>query len=92
MLESYEKIVAGSADRILRMAEKEQDHRIDWENTALKGNISIQKRGQNLGFLISLISISVGAFLGYSGITIVAVMLVGVGILGFIRELIEKFK
>ncbi len=92
MLESYEKIVAGSADRILRMAEKEQDHRIDWENTALKGNISIQKRGQNLGFLISIISMSVGAFLGYSGITAVAIILVSVGILGFIRELIEKFK
>ncbi len=40
MLESYEKTIAGSADRILRMAEKEQDHRIDWENTALQGNIS----------------------------------------------------
>lgn len=36
LYEHYEEVLSGSADRILRMAEKEQDHRISWEQSELK--------------------------------------------------------
>lgn len=39
MYGEYEGVLKGSADRIFKMAEKEQDHRIKWENDALNQNI-----------------------------------------------------
>ena len=39
MYGEYDNVLSGSAERILRMAEKEQDHRIEWENDALNQNI-----------------------------------------------------
>ena len=37
-IKKYENILPGSAERIFKMAEKEQAHRIDWEITHLKKN------------------------------------------------------
>jgi len=34
MSRGYEEVLPGSAERILRTAEKEQDHRIDWDREA----------------------------------------------------------
>ncbi len=92
MFESYEQTLPGSADRILKIVEKEQNHRFQWTDSKLRGEISILKRGQIFGFFIAIFGLSIGAFLGYKGYTIVAALLVATGILGLIRELIEKFK
>lgn len=49
-LRDYEAIIAGGADRIIAMAEKEQKHRHDWERSALS-NTTI---GLWFGFVIAL--------------------------------------
>jgi len=49
-LRDYETIIVGAADRIIAMAEKEQNHRHDWERSALR-NTTI---GLWFGFFIAL--------------------------------------
>ena len=34
--QQYDEILPGAADRILEMAEKQSDHRMEWEQRALK--------------------------------------------------------
>jgi uncharacterized membrane protein len=68
LFRQFEEILPGSADRILRMAEKEQDHRIDWEQSALRIDARNSFLGLRLGFgaLLILVGGSLGAaWLGY---------------------------
>ncbi len=51
MLHAYETITEGFAERILSMAEKEQDHRHTIENTAVNGAINKDKRSQSYALL-----------------------------------------
>lgn len=44
ILEHYNKIIPDAAERILRMAERENEHRHQQEDEALKANISVQER------------------------------------------------
>lgn len=46
IMEAYERILPGSADRILKMAEKQSDHRQGLENQVVAGNLAAQVRGQ----------------------------------------------
>ena len=48
--QQYESVHPGSANAILKMAKKEQNHRIAWEATYLKARISHHTLGQYLGF------------------------------------------
>lgn len=59
--EQYEQVLPGSAERILAMAEKQQNHRIEQEKFVLSKKIKISGRGQIFGFiaLILLIGVSV---------------------------------
>lgn len=49
MLAGYERALAGAADRILRMAEVQSEHRQGLENTALRGQLAGQARGTYCG-------------------------------------------
>jgi uncharacterized membrane protein len=53
ILEGYDYVIKGSADRILRMFEKEQEHRHDWEKRALRVHSISTILGQILGFAIA---------------------------------------
>ncbi len=54
ILESYNFVVDGSAQMILRMFENEQKHRHEWENVALKIYSYSTIIGQVLGFFIAV--------------------------------------
>lgn len=54
LLKGYESIQQGFAERIVRMAEKQQDHRSECENKVVEGAITEAKRGQNYALIISL--------------------------------------
>lgn len=56
-LEKYEKILSGSANRILGMAENQSTHRQNIENKLLEAEINYKNKGQNFGFIISIICI-----------------------------------
>lgn len=52
--DAYERTFPGSAERILTMAEKEQDRRITWDKEALGAEIKDRKRGHYLAFILAL--------------------------------------
>lgn len=81
-LEKIDQIIPGGADRLLRMAEKEQAHRIE-----------DAKRGQYLGW-----SLAAGAVVAAAAVSLchgpwqVSVALVGIPVLGAVHALIQGRK
>ena len=81
-LEKIDRIIPGGADRLLRMAEKEQSHRIE-----------DAKRGQYLGW-----SLAAGALIAAALVSLcrgpwqVSVALVGIPVLGAVQTLIQGRK
>lgn len=63
LLVKYEEIIPGAAERILSMAEKEQQHRHQLESEVIKKEIAQKGRGLNFGFTLALLIIVVGAYL-----------------------------
>jgi uncharacterized membrane protein len=89
-LEKYGQIIPNGADRIMSMAEKQQDHRMTLETTAITEQLTQSKRGQTFGLLIGLTALVggvvcimfghewSGAFLGGGGLTgLVSVFVIG---------------
>ncbi len=62
-LEQFERSSPGAADRILSMAEKEEEHRHEQERGMLKSDTSARSRGQVMAFLLALITILGGIWL-----------------------------
>ena len=63
MYRAYDEVLPGSAERILRMAEREQDHRIESERDTLR-QVPHQHR---LGTLVALSSLGVAGVLAMYG-------------------------
>ena len=87
MFSSYDETLPGAAERLFQMAEKEQNHRISWENKALKGSNDATTRGQWLGFVMSIIGILVAGYIAIEGATIVGVVIAGGSFVGLFRSL-----
>ena len=66
-LEKYEKILSGSANRILGMAENQSTHRQNIENKLLEAETNYKNKGQNFGFIISIICIVGGIVMLFFG-------------------------
>jgi uncharacterized membrane protein len=62
VLEGYDYVVEGSAQRIIQMFEREQEHRHIWEKQALKTHMFSTILGQVLGFFVA-ISIFISAII-----------------------------
>lgn len=61
-LARYEEIQPGAADRILKMAEKQQEHRMALETKAIGGQVDQSKRGQIFGFIAIFLCIGAAVF------------------------------
>lgn len=55
ILAGYNDIIPGGAERILRMAEKQSDHRIEIEKTVIDRELNQSGRGQNYAALIVIL-------------------------------------
>ena len=73
ILKSYEENIPGSAERLIRMAEKEQDHRHEMQKKLVDGQLNNtkrfydeRKRGQIFGLTIGLIGIISGSILAFN--------------------------
>ena len=89
----FGEVVADAPERILRMAEKEQDHRIALETQIVPANESAGRRGQQLGATISLTALALAAATSYWGAPWqVSVALVGIPVLSVARSLVTAFK
>lgn len=60
VLQGYENILPGSADRILTMAEGQQKHRFSLEDKAISGQVENAKRGQIFAFIVFIICALIG--------------------------------
>lgn len=65
ILEAYERVVEGSANRILTMAEEQSKHRKKLEEIVVHGGSRNQVVGMIFAFLLSLVIVGSGAFLIY---------------------------
>lgn len=59
----YERTLTGSADRIIKMAEKEQEHRLNFIRTQQSHQFVLTVIGQSLAFLMGISGIAGGIYL-----------------------------
>ena len=90
MYGEYDKVLPGSAGRLLELTENQSSHRIDWERTALKASISATTRGQWFGFIVSLVAISAAIFLATQGQSVVGGLLAIVSVLGLVDRIFDR--
>lgn len=92
-LEHFDRIIPGGGDRILRMVEQEQSHRLAIEQMSTDANIKSHWRGQWLGAAIGVTAILAAVINSYfGGPSLVGVALVGVPVLGVAQALIRGRK
>lgn len=65
--ESYERTLPGSADRILRMAEKALDSQIDTDKTLAHGDVDAVRRGQFLSTAVVVVTLGIALTLAILG-------------------------
>jgi uncharacterized membrane protein len=63
ILARYDQILPGAAERIIRMAEHQQDHRMTMESTVIRSDVNQARWGLICGFVLSVIVISVSGYL-----------------------------
>lgn len=59
----YNSVIPNGADRIMKMAENQQSHRMNMENKVITSQSSQSKLGQIFGLIIGLVGIGSGTFL-----------------------------
>jgi len=87
-LEHYECILAGSADRIIAMAEREATHRHELEKSLINSEIIETRLGQILGFLIGSIAIIAGTYAAVNGAQITGSIIGSSGVVGLVTVFI----
>lgn len=92
MYREYEDVVPGSGERILKMAEDQQAHRIQWERTAISEESRATTRGQWFGFIVALACIGSAVYLAVSGEAWVAGILGGVGGIGLVGHFVNSLR
>lgn len=89
-LDKFNQIIPNGADRILKMAESEQAHRIEYEKAGVLATAREARRGQYLGAAISLAAIVAAAVsAGMGAHWAVSVAFVGVPVLGLVRAIVR---
>jgi uncharacterized membrane protein len=87
--QAYEMTLPGAADRIIKMAEKESEHRHKKEDKALNGMIWNERLGMLCAFILSLLLIVGGFYVVLKGNTVGGTILTGMPIaviaIAFIR-------
>ncbi len=63
----YDSVIPNGADRIMKMAENQQKHRISIESKVIKSQSSQSKLGQIFGLIVGLVGIGCGTYLAANG-------------------------
>ncbi len=71
-LAAYEQILPGSAERIMRMAEKAQEHNAAMERKLVDAEIADTRRGMLFGFVALLILLALATMFGLMGQPVMA--------------------
>lgn len=65
--QGYENVVPGSAERILRMAETQSEHRKRQESKVIDGQLEQNSRGQIFAFILSLVCLGIAIYFATLG-------------------------
>lgn len=84
VLERYNQIVPGAAERIITMAENQSAHRIQLEKSVISSDIHNSKRGQLFGFIIAVLGITFSFILVIKGYQIVGTILGGATLISLV--------
>ena len=82
VIEKYEDMVPGAADRILKMTENQTAHRIQMEKMVIRGDSIRSYLGLIFGFILSMAVISGGIYLVANGHDWAGGVLIGLDIIG----------
>jgi uncharacterized membrane protein len=88
VLSKYADIIPNGADRILKMAEKQSDHRQHLEKWAVIGGTILSYFGVFFAFILALATIYFGSNLIEKNHTITGSIFAGVGLLGLVSAFI----
>ncbi len=67
ILSEYDSTLENGAERIMKMAEHQSNHRIELEKHAIKEELRQSGRGQIYGFILALIGMAIAFGLAYLG-------------------------
>jgi len=84
VLEKYEAVTPGFAERIVKMAEAEQAHRHTLESTVVEKSFKEAERGQRYGLWIGVVAIVAGSITAGMGATIAGSIIGGGGVIGLV--------
>lgn len=87
-LQKYDAILPGAAERIFRMAEKEQEHAHGMTRTVTRDITAYTKRGQICGVIVALIAFATTAWLGYMGHATASAVVGGGAVAGLVSVFI----
>jgi len=88
VLEGYERLVKGAAERILMMAESDAKHQQEIEFAALRAMEAEVKRGQFFGFVIGLTALGASMLALAMGSPAVAGVIGGTTVIGLVSVFI----
>ncbi|MDC9594984.1 DUF2335 domain-containing protein [Xenorhabdus sp. IM139775] len=84
ILKSYESILPGYAERVFALREKEQIFQHEKQNKALDGLINRDKRGQWMGFFITIFILIVATVFAFKGEILFAGTLITIDLVGLV--------
>lgn len=88
-LEEYSRLIPNGAERIMKMAEKQSEHRLTMEKKALSSHVNQGYIGQVFGLIIGLATIAAGVYLGINGQPLLGGVLGVGGITGLVTAFIK---
>ena len=80
----YNSVITEGANRIMRMAEKQQEHRMNLESKVIASQTSQSILGQWFGLIIGIIGMGCGTFLAYSGESTVGAIIAGATVVSLV--------
>ncbi len=89
LLAEYENILPGAGDRITTMAEKEQEHRIEWEQNELRTSARHAITGQWLAFSALALCLMGAAYTATIGKEVTAGLFLGAAALGVVGKFLD---
>lgn len=89
-LEAFNRILPNGADRVVKMAEAEQAHRLEYEKTGLVASTREARLGQIVGGLLSFVALGGAIYTAHIGAPWqVSVAFLSLPIMGLVRALIR---
>lgn len=97
ILDGYKKVLPDAPERIISMAEKQQDHRINMEERLITGDIKRADLGIIFGFILYLLLFISGFYFIATGNNLPGYIFTGIGIVlssvsAFLRVGVERAK